>query len=64
MNSNVDILRRLVIRTQRSSSDVQLSFLNSNANIAALQTKCQKLAEPTILREITDRKIKEKEEER
>ena len=31
---------------------------------AALQTKCQKLAEPNIPREATDRKIKEKKEER
>ena len=31
---------------------------------AALQTKCQKLAEPAIPRETTDRKMKEKKEER
>ena len=31
---------------------------------AALQTKCQKLAESTILRETSDRKIEEKKEER
>ena len=30
----------------------------------ALQTKCQKLAEPTIPHETTDMKIKEKKEER
>ena len=30
----------------------------------ALQTKCQKVAEPKALRELTHRKIKEKKEER
>ena len=30
----------------------------------ARQTKCQKLAEPTIPRETTDRKIKQQREER
>ena len=32
--------------------------------MAAIQTKSKKLAEPTILREMTGRKIKEKKEER
>ena len=77
-NLNVDILKRVVTRTQRSHNDVSLFFftwirmlmffedLESSPSFwtAALQTKCQKLAEPTICRKMTDWKIKEKKEER
>ena len=44
--------------TQRRSG-IQSNFLDGSTS-----TKCQKLAEPTILRETTDRKIEEKNEKR
>ena len=46
VHSNYSIRRR---------SGIQSEFLE-----AALQTKCQKLVEPTTFRETTERKIKEK----
>ena len=39
-------------------SGIQFKFLSSGTS----KIKCQKLAEPTILHEMTDRKIKEKDE--
>ena len=50
VSSNLEVRRR---------SEIQSKF-----RAAALQTKCQKLAELTIPRETTDRKIKEKKEGR